>query len=72
MKTTKVSCEDCDHHDCYGHFCLIDVCDAYQTPCDLPAQGRTEPVRLAIAWAKCGGKKFVPRRPWWKRLLGIW
>lgn len=67
-KVEKVSCVDCEH--CFAGL-YSDYCDEFHAPCSVPSQGKTYAVSTHKAWIHCRGKKFKPRRPWWKRLLGL-
>jgi len=64
-----ISCFECDNFVAGGAYARGDDCAAFLRPGPVPVQGRSYPIGIHEAWMRCKGKKFVPRRPWWKRLL---
>lgn len=68
MTKEKISCVDCDRFR-WGRY--EDGCAGYLARDSVPVQGRLYPREVHDAWRRCKGRKFKPRRPWWKRLLGL-
>lgn len=64
----KISCVDCDFYVRGRHG---GDCTAFWDFGRVPVQGVRHAREVNAAWAACRGKVFVPRRPWWKRLLGL-
>lgn len=70
MTKEKISCVDCDN--CYrAPYDFLTTCEAFRYPGGVPYQGKTFAMEAREAWKLCKGRKFKPRRPWWKRLLGL-